>query len=1292
MANTFGINGAQPQKQTKFAPIYTPRWSSGIWTNRSPLRDATTTRISEKYYGAAGDALIAGSNSEITTRLTLARRPGNPVYDANSYSGVDRFEEFRLFSPTIEQINVMVDQANALYSLNSGVKSLVFAKSSGAGQSYMQSVGNSLYFADGVDNKKWMQTLVTWAGQARWNTPTTPFLSTFFIDPNGNIQQLYATLLTVASVNVTADVLTVTSPLPLTDTLSVGVDVTFPASMTATFLAGTTVTITSVSTGVFTADLVNANYPTTAEASVIALAIAGGTPLSGVTQPTWSTVVPSAANNFQGGLTLDGSVVWVNRGTPVKNWGIVAGNTPVAPVVGSTFSDTWKKFTYYSLPGVVLDSNGNLQQVVTPGTSGTAAPTWKTVVGQTTTDGSVTWKMIQTAASLVWHPNTQYTPSQQLTSVAAASGGTSVYSGNIVGGAANALAGATFLVSGYSNDVNNGSFLCTASTIAQITLQNTAAVAETRSAVAAQQGKLQYVVASAVGTNSLFQVSSLANPTLQGNVSAYLFSPHSHSANVGQFVMTNPTNIATATASNTSLNSLSFFGAPLSTGAMLTWNTVNGAGEITGTTTPFPSFTHDYSLIVLANLNVPVAGQYTFTIKHHDGMFWGIGNGATRLSGTVNNPIGQTVTAAQGFPVFGGTNTSVTTSVTDTFVVNFPTAGLYPLEIDYTYWFHSGQVLDVQCNGVEIANGTPQSGTIQPVWPVFTTTNAPGYASVTEVGGSIAWNNIGPATDFTWQASTGFTLPNTSIVDTNGNIEIAYRTGVTGAKPPTFANGTFQLTFDNPNLIWINQGGATSVPGGTVSTFNGGWIYAVSLVNTLDSTVSNASPVSAVTGNFVGAAAVSIAPGAGLPPPSQIDPQSDFVAVFRSTDGKAQPFLIPGPNGLLGTIPLSLYLVNGFTDMVPDTGLNNLIEAPILQQNTPPQAGAKNLAYYLNRIFYSVGNTVYWTSGSDTPAGNGVNGTSPLNFDSFPSLVKRIVPTTSGALVFTVSDVFVIQGNGTAGNPLQSGVPMLPGIGLLSYNALDVNGAIIGFFSTDNQFIILDPNAGVVHAGFPIADQLTLNNGTPGQAWNPANVYVSWYTSGQDTGWYIGDGTFGWYRMLPTPAPETGYTWCPYATIVGGVKALQSIEVTPGVHKLLLGPTGTGPILARNLNVFQDNGISYPANATIGSAVLAQPGQVAVVSFITAESVNIGTPLTLGLLIDEALPYFKGPFDVLKDWVNDPPHLKPSKSILNQRFWLCELDEAAAMRHMQVQIQWAEDNVQNELLALTVFGGFVQEN
>ena len=530
------------------------------------------------------------------------------------------------------------------------------------------------------------------------------------------------------------------------------------------------------------------------------------------------------------------------------------------------------------------------------------------------------------------------------------------------------------------------------------------------------------------------------------------------------------------------------------------------------------------------------------------------------------------------------------------------------------------------------------------------------------------------------------------MTDSNGYAEIPFGSGISGATAPFWSTGQNQLT-TNGTVVFINGGGGSNLPTGLLSTYNGGWEYCLSLVNSLDNTYSNSTPLSAPTGNFVGLSGVSFAPGDGLPPLASIDPQCDYVAIFRTTDGQNVPFLIPGV-GVTYTIPLSTYIQDGYTDTTPDTGLNNLIEGAIEGENTPPPPGAKNLAYHLNRIWYSVGNVAYWTTGPQAPCGNGINGTSPLNFDSMPSFVNRIVPTTSGAMIFTVSDVYLIQGLGTATNPIQGAIPMLPGIGLLSYNALDMNGPTIGLFTTDNQFIILDPSSGTTYAGFPIGDQLRLNNGTNGQSWNPSDVYVAWHVQGEDAAWYVCDGTVGWYRLMATPAPESGYTWSPFATLVGGAGAVQSVEVTPGVHRLLVGPIASGNILERNLTVFTDNGNPYPAYAVLGSCVLAQPGQVATVAFITTESVRVGTPLVLGILVDEGLPYYTGPFDILKHRVNDPPNLPASKSFYADRFYLNELaDETAVMRHMQIKVIWsATDKVMNELLSVSIFGAYNQES
>ena len=415
----------------------------------------------------------------------------------------------------------MIDQAAALYSLYEGVQTLLWSKSTGSGQSYMQSVGNTLYFANGVDNKKWLQSLVPWAANAQWNTSATPNFSTFLIDPNGNIQPLVATAVAVTGISVTSNVMVVTCSASVASVLSVGMLMQFPPVMNATFLQNQTVTITGVSGDMFTAAYTTTNY-TGAEDGVFAVEVTGGSanPTSGGTEPSWSTTVPSAANNFQGGTTQDGQVTWVNRGNPIENWGIQPGKT--APTISLGTSNVgWTANTFYSIVSVIVDTNGNLQQVTTAGKSSGTAPTWATSVGSTTNDGTVVWTMIQTAASLVWQPNTAYTQSVvlNLTSVAGASSGHTVYSGAITGGASNAYAGDTFVISGWAHVVNNGSFICTASTDTTITLSNANGVAETRAATAKVQGS--FVIGNAGGINCLFELAQSSQPALTGDVEAY---------------------------------------------------------------------------------------------------------------------------------------------------------------------------------------------------------------------------------------------------------------------------------------------------------------------------------------------------------------------------------------------------------------------------------------------------------------------------------------------------------------------------------------------------------------------------------------------------------------------------------------------------------------------------------------------------------------------------------------------------------------------------------------------------
>jgi len=274
----------------------------------------------------------------------------------------------------------------------------------------------------------------------------------------------------------------------------------------------------------------------------------------------------------------------------------------------------------------------------------------------------------------------------------------------------------------------------------------------------------------------------------------------------------------------------------------------------------------------------------------------------------------------------------------------------------------------------------------------------------------------------------------------------------------------------------------------------------------------------------------------------------------------------------------------------------------------------------------------------------------------------------------------LISGNGTSTSPLFP-VPFLPGKGISSYNALANNGTLTYMFTTAQSVMAIDPNGGYSDLGFPIGDQFQQSN------WNSSNVYLAWHEYGEDVSLFVCDGQTGWFRCNPTPSPESGQTWSPFATITGGVKAIQSIEVSPGVRKLLMGSVTTGPILNRDLTTNADNGTAYPAWFSIGSLVFAQPGQIAELAFITTDSVAIGVPLSLSVLLDE----ISGNFENLPDWEPDPPKLEPSLTTFGQRFYLLNGDNPALCRHAQIRIDWAIENQPSELLSVTVFGGFVSE-
>lgn len=62
------------------------------------------------------------------------------------------------------------------------------------------------------------------------------------------------------------------------------------------------------------------------------------------------------------------------------------------PIV--TDPSAWTASHAYTSGNTIKDSNGNIQYCTASGTSGSSAPTWKTDLGDLTTDNGATWQMI----------------------------------------------------------------------------------------------------------------------------------------------------------------------------------------------------------------------------------------------------------------------------------------------------------------------------------------------------------------------------------------------------------------------------------------------------------------------------------------------------------------------------------------------------------------------------------------------------------------------------------------------------------------------------------------------------------------------------------------------------------------------------------------------------------------------------------------------------------------------------------------------------------------------------------
>ncbi len=1254
MQNLLEQHGARPQKDPHFVPMFIDRAFTGLFTQRSVLHDPSdlATRF---YAGGRPDALWMGKNVELTNWLTLMRRFGHTQISATTYPSAPlRAFSFQLTNGTIQLI-VDTGSTGALSITSCG-------NASG---------GNTVYNG-------------TYPGGAS----------------NGYVGMVFQIVGFVAQAGGGVN------------------DGTF----TCTASTGTTLTLNNP---VGTA-MTQAATATSAGAVYYDQQNGSKTLLWGKSVGAGETTFVAVAGTLYFGNGIDTKKYTPgNKNGLVWNWGIAA---PSAAPVGTQSSTgagaaTWTAATEYLTMGTVYDTTNNLTwsltlitggTSITGGTLGTSSNgqpnsgNWNFTEGTTTTETSgigIQWK--NAGIITAWRPHTffddQSNPSTQPTSIYDPASGTvwvQFSGGTHETGVTrprffNAPVGTPIAGDGSCGWVCQGRI----GTWPQSTV------------LAAPPNERYISVVQPIPPPNTIADGTVGTPYLAKTATGYAFVNSPGGNAIFMFYNTNAGTTGSAYANIFGSGGGGAQGVQVHDG-MLTWQS-NGTSVWTTNMPVQPWSAQGTPFSCMVDVN-NVGGQST-------NIMWvctSSSTGTTSPSGT--GPFVQ-----------------------------------YHWQAAHAYTVTQATfIIDTNGNKQQVTSisGTGTSGASQPAW-----NKAKGGTTTDNAGANqVVWTNLGAAygtqaqeLDATgkvpivtwfcvgiarqWAASTQYFMPTAGWVPPSGagafgspvvndavNAEFLVNSGLSGGTVPTFTTTAAGETLDGStagtpgtDAVWYNNGtittntftyfkshayafaykarsatdfyslavnGVTPVPPGAA---NG--LALPAPTGSMTGGISTASPAN--VSSYIQAAnkVVNHLTGVGSP-----DPQVDTIVIYRDADGNGSAQMVE-----LTEIP---NVPNwSYDDYQLDTTLNSGQPAPINHQNDPPPTAYLPMAYNFQRIWGANGLNVPWSGGPDVVTGNPNEAFNPTNNLPFLAPVVRAVRHTQGLLVFLTNSIETILGGPTTSSFYSA--TLAPGVGLVGYNALDVFAGEIYFFAADNKFYLISPSLAMTWAGFPIGDQLANmpRSGVSDATWTPANVYVAVHQSGIDNCVFLADGSTGWYRLNPHQVPGVSSgpepIWSPFAVITGGAKLVQSVELTPGIKKLVVGsPLAAQPLLVRNLSVFTDNGTPYDAQFTMGAIMLANPGQLAVLKFLESDFSGVGYKPTVSYLLNELsgtfVPFTQNP-------IFDPPSFYgltgSPKSYSPNRYYFASNASLARCRFLQINVDFGTTPNPDEILNMTIYGRLLVE-
>ena len=171
---------------------------------------------------------------------------------------------------------------------------------------------------------------------------------------------------------------------------------------------------------------------------------------------------------------------------------------------------------------------------------------------------------------------------------------------------------------------------------------------------------------------------------------------------------------------------------------------------------------------------VAKAGDISFSFYSDDGFIFGVGNGASRVSGAYSNP--PSSTPLQAYPVMGAYN-QPTSPVANQVTVHFPTAGSFPYEVDYSECC-GGQVSLTMASSAT-GHGVPPAGNLT-ITPVNVPTQAVGQPVKLTVAAMDASGQAVASLPLTMTVSGPNSQLVTGTTDASGTAVLSYTGTATG--------------------------------------------------------------------------------------------------------------------------------------------------------------------------------------------------------------------------------------------------------------------------------------------------------------------------------------------------------------------------------------------------------------------------------------------------------------------------------------------------------------------------------